>query len=184
MNNQLLNLVANSTETNNKIENLRNDWNRTFMSLVIQHVDELIDTIGSQETFNRLITQNLVNNNAELDQYVSQQVNNIYNEKIQNYISVITQNIRQEIDNSYINQLITTKNELTGLMNNADRHLYEWTLGELMVIKGCLSDREVLVEQLVTFSAELRTKLEGTACVDINAFKSFKPISIDGEQQP
>jgi hypothetical protein len=184
MNNQLLNLVANSTETNNKIENLRNDWNRTFMSLVIQHVDELIDTIGSQETFNRLITQNLVNNNAELDQYVSQQVNNIYNEKIQNYISVITQNIRQEIDNSYINQLITTKNELTGLMNNADRNLYEWTLGELMVIKGCLSDREVLVEQLVTFSAELRTKLEGTACVDINAFKQFKPISIDGEQQP
>jgi hypothetical protein len=183
MNNQLLNLVANSTETNNKIENLRNDWNQTFMSLVIQHVDELIDTIVSRETFNRQITQNLVNNNAELNHYVSQQID-IYDEKIQNYISVITQNIRQEIDNSYINQLITTKNELTGLMNNADRNLYEWTLGELMVIKGCLSDREVLVEQLVTFSAQLRTKLDGTACVDINTFKPFKPISIDREQQP
>jgi succinate dehydrogenase flavin-adding protein (antitoxin of CptAB toxin-antitoxin module) len=184
MNNQLLNLVANSTETNNKIENLRNHWNQNFMSLVIQHVDELSNTIGSRETFNRQITQNLVNNNAELNHYVSQQIDKIYDEKIQNYISMITQNIRQEIDNSYINQLITTKNELTGLMNNADRNLYEWTLGELMAIKGCLSDREVLVEQLVTFSAQLRTKLDGTACVDINTFKPFKPISIDDEQQP
>jgi hypothetical protein len=183
MNNQLLNLVANSTETNNKIENLRNHWNQNFMSLVIQHVDELIDTIGSRERFNRQITQNLVNNNAELNHYVSQQIDN-YDEKIQNYISVITQNSRQEIDNTYINQLIRTKNELTGLMNHADRNLYEWTLGELMVIKGCLSDREVLVEQLVTFSAELRTKLDGTACVDINTFQPFKPISIDQEQQP
>jgi hypothetical protein len=183
MNNQLLNLVANITETNNKIENLRNDWNQNFMSLVIQHVDELINTIVSRETFNRLITQNLVNNNAELNHYVSQQIDN-YDEKIQNYISVITQNSRQEIDNTYINQLITTKNELTGLMNNADRNLYEWTLGELMAIKGCLSDREVLVEQLVTFSAQLRTKLDGTACVDINTFKPFKPISIDDNQQP
>jgi ABC-type phosphate transport system substrate-binding protein len=183
MNNQLLNLVANSTETNNKIENLRNHWNQNFMSLVIQHVDELSNTIGSRETFNRLITQNLVNNNAELNHYVSQQIDN-YDEKIQNYISVITQNSRQEIDNTYINELIRTKNELTGLMNNADRNLYEWTLGELMAIKGCLSDREVLVEQLVTFSAQLRTKLDGTACVDINTFKPFKPISIDDEQQP
>jgi ABC-type phosphate transport system substrate-binding protein/succinate dehydrogenase flavin-adding protein (antitoxin of CptAB toxin-antitoxin module) len=184
MNNQILNLVANSTETNNKIENLRNDWNRTFMSLVIQHVDELINTIGSRETFNRVITQKLVNNNAELKHYISQQIDNIYDEKIQNYISVITQNISQEIDNTYINQLIRTKNELTALMNNADRNLYEWTLGELMVIKGCLSDREVLVEQLVTFSAELRTKLDGTACVDIKTFKPFKPISIAAKQQP
>src|SRR4028119_1083229 len=184
MNNQLLNLVANSTETNNKIENLRNHWNQNFMSLVIQHVDKLSNTIGSRETFNRQITQNLVNNNAELNHYVSQQIDKIYDEKIQNYISMITQNIRQEIDNSYINQLITTKNELTGIMNNADRHLYEWTLGELMAIKGCLSDREVLVEQLVTFSAQLRTKLDGTACVDINTFQPFKPISIDDEQQP
>src|SRR4028118_2416308 len=183
MNNQLLNLVANSTETNNKIENLRNHWNQNFMSLVIQHVDELSNTIGSRETFNRLITQNLVNNNAELNHYVSQQIDN-YDQKIQNYISVITQNSRQEIDNTYINELIRTKNELTGLMNNADRNLYEWTLGELMAIKGCLSDREVLVEQLVTFSAQLRTKLDGTACVDINTFKPFKAISIDHKQQP
>jgi hypothetical protein len=45
-----------------------------------------------------------------------------------------------------------------------------------MAIKGCLTDREVLVETLVTFHAQLRTKLNETACVDINAFKPFKPM--------
>jgi len=176
VNKQIANLVAYSTEINNKIENLRNDWNRTFMSLVIQHIDELINTIGNQETFNRVITQNLVNNNSELNHYVNQQIDNISEQKIQHYIPVITQNISQEIDNTCINQIITSKKELTALMNNADRNLYEWTLGELMAIKGCLSDRQVIVEQLVTLSAELRTKLDGTACVDINTFKPFKPM--------
>ena len=277
INNQLLNLVANSTETNNKIENLRNDWNRTFMSLVTQHGDEVINTIGSRESFNRVITQNLVNNNAELNHYISQQIDNFLEQKIHNHRQVIARNLVQnneelnqyidrrlqqnvinnsevnheivnlvansteinnKINNVYrdidikienvrnewnqtfislvtqhvdelinligdrdtfnirvanlinikvdelLNQILRTKNELTAIINNADRHLYEWTLGELMVIKGCLSDREVLVEQLVTFSAELRTKLDGTACVDINTFKPFQPISIDHKQQP
>jgi hypothetical protein len=154
-------LVANSTEINNKInnvyrdmdikiENVRNEWNQTFISLVTQHVDELINIIGNRDMFNI---------------------------RVANLIDI-------KVDNTYINELIRTKNELTALMNNADRNLYEWTLGELMAIKGCLSDREVLVEQLVTFSAQLRTKLDGTACVDINTFKPFKPISIDREQQP
>jgi hypothetical protein len=69
-------------------------------------------------------------------------------------------------------------------MNNADRQLYEWTLGELMAIKGCLTDRQALVEQVVSFSAELRTKLDSAPCVDIKAFKPFKPISIEPKQQP
>jgi ABC-type phosphate transport system substrate-binding protein len=277
MNNQLLNLVANCTETNNKIENLRNDWNQTFMSLVTQHGDEVINIIGSRESFNRVITQKLVNNNAELNHYVNQQIDNTYEQKVQNNLHLITQNIvnnneglnhyidqrlqhnvinnsevnneivnlvansteiNHKINNVYrdidikienvrnewnqtfislvtqqvdeliniigdrdtfnirvanlidikvdelLNQILRTKNELTAIINNADRHLYEWTLGELTVIKGCLSDREVLVEQLVTFSAQLRTKLDGTACVDINTFKPFKPISIDHKQQP
>jgi ABC-type phosphate transport system substrate-binding protein len=168
--------VNNSPEINNKIDNLRNDWNRTFINLVTEHVDELINTIGSRETFNRVMTQKLVNNNPELNHYVSQQIDKIYDQKIQNDISVITQNISQEIDNTYINQIIRTKNELTALMNNADRQLYEWTLGEIMAIKGCLTDREALVEMLVTFNAELRTKLDATACVDIKTFKPFKPV--------
>jgi ABC-type phosphate transport system substrate-binding protein len=277
MNNQLLNLVANCTETNNKIENLRNEWNRTFINLATQHVDELSNIIGGTDTFNRVITQKLVNNNTELEQYVSQQIDNTYEQKVQNNLHLITQKIvnnneglnhyidqrlqqnvinNNEVNNSIVNlvansteinnkinnvyrdmdikienvrnewnqtfislvtqhvdelinligdrdtfniqvanlinikvdellnQILRTKNELTAIINNADRHLYEWTLGELMVIKGCLSDREVLVEQLVTFSAELRTKLDGTACVDINTFKPFKPISIDHKQQP
>jgi hypothetical protein len=81
-----------------------------------------------------------------------------------------------------LNQILRIKHELTGIINNADRHLYEWTLGELMEIKGCLTDRQVLVEHLVTFSSELRTKLDSTNCVDINTFKPFKPILTDPKQ--
>ena len=158
INNEIVNLVVNSTEINNKInnvysdidnkiENVRNEWNRTFINLVTQHVDQLIAIIGDRETFNI-------------------QIANLINVKV----------------DELVNQILRTKNELTAIINNSDRHLYEWTLGELMEIKGCLTDRQVLVEQLVTFSAELRTKLDSTNCVDINTFKPFKPISFDPKQ--
>jgi hypothetical protein len=269
VNNEIVNVVANSTEINNKIENLRNEWNRTFINLATQHVNELSNIIGGTDTFNTLITQKIVNNNTELNNYVSQQIDNTYEQKVRNYISVITQNIvnnneglnqyidqrlqqtvtnntevnneivnlvvnsteiNNKINNVYrdvdikissvrnewnqtfislvrqyvdeviniigdrdtfntrvaniinikvdelLNQIIRTKSELTVLINNADRQLYEWTLGELMAIKGCLTDREVLVETLVTFSAQLRTKLDGTNCVDIESIKPFKPV--------
>ncbi|MEH2460167.1 hypothetical protein [Nostoc sp.] len=308
LNDSIVNLVTNSTEINSKIENVRNEWNETFISLVTQQVDELINIIGGRETFIRLITQNIVNNNSDINQYVSKQIDDTYEQKLQNYVKLITQNIVNENDvlNQYVdrrlqhnvtnnnivinqifdnaqltqkiqnifndnsqihqkienvvinsseinnrilnfvvnsseinnkinnvyrdidikienvrnewnqtfitlvtqyvdeviniigdresfniqvanvinikvdellNQILRIRNELTVIINNADRHLYEWTLGELMAIKGCLTDRQALVEQLVTFSAELRVKLDSTACVDINTFKPFKPIS-------
>ncbi|MBW4628301.1 MAG: hypothetical protein KME49_23005 [Brasilonema octagenarum HA4186-MV1] len=52
-----------------------------------------------------------------------------------------------------------------------------------MAIKGCLTDRQALAEQLVSFSAELKTKLDCTPCVDIKTFKRFKPILIAAQQQ-
>ncbi|WP_216669995.1 hypothetical protein [Brasilonema sennae] len=275
VNNEIVNFVSNSPEINNKISNLRNEWNRTFINLATQHVNELSNIIGGTDTFNRLITQNLVNDNIELNQYISRQIDNTYEQKVQNNLHLITQkivnnneglnqyidrrlqqnvtnnieinneivnfvvnspeinnkinnvyrdidikidNVRNEWSQTFINlvrqyvdqviniigdtdtfntrianiinikvddlvnQIITTKNELTVLMNNSDRQLYEWTLGELMAIKGCLTDREVLVEMLVTFSAELRTKLDGTACVDIKSVKPFKPALLQPKQ--
>ncbi|MDZ8236895.1 MAG: hypothetical protein RMZ69_06920 [Nostoc sp. ChiQUE01a] len=310
VNNSIVNLVTNSTEINSKIENVRNEWNETFISLVTQRVDELIKIIGGRETFVRLITQNIVNNNTDINQYVSKQIDVTYEQKLQNYVKLITQNIvsnndvlnqyvdrrlqqnvtnnnivinqifdndritqkiqnilidnsqiHQQIENVVINsteinnrilnfvvnsteinnkinnvyrdidikienvrnewnqtfmslvtqyvdeliniignresfniqvanvinikvdellnQILRIRNELTVIINNADRHLYEWTLGELMAIKGCLTDRQALVEQLVTFSSELRVKLDSTNCVDINTFKPFKPISVN-----
>ncbi|MDZ8262876.1 hypothetical protein [Nostoc sp. ChiQUE01b] len=159
INNEIVNCVANSTEINNKInkvyrhvdikiESIRNDWNQTFISLVRQYVDELIDIIGGKEAFNILIANSIAVKVDEL-----------------------------------LNQIIRTKNELIVIMNDADRHLYEWTLGELIAIKGCLTDRQVLSDQLVSFSAELRTKLDCTPCVDIKNFERFRPISIAPNQQ-
>ncbi|MFN6449041.1 MAG: hypothetical protein RMX59_027295 [Nostoc sp. DedSLP05] len=159
MNNEIVRFVANSTEINNKInkvyrdidikiESIHNNWNQTFISLVRQYVDELIDIIGGKEAFNILIANSMA---VKLDEL--------------------------------LNQIIRTKNELIVIMNDADRHLYEWTLGELIAIKGCLTDRQVLVEQLVSFSVELRTKLDCTPCVDINKFERFRPISIAPNHQ-
>ncbi|WP_460204047.1 hypothetical protein [Scytonema sp. NUACC21] len=276
INNEIVNLVSNSTEINNKIQNLRNEWNQAFITLATQHVDELINVIGGRDIFNRLITQKIVNNNTDINHYVSQQIDNTYEQKIRNYIQVITQNIvnnneglnqyfdqrlqqtvinntainndivnlvvnsseiNNKINNVYrdidikidnirnewnqtfislvrqyvdeliniigdrdsfnvriansinvkvdelVNQILRTKNELTLIMNNADRQLYEWTLGEVIAIKGCLTDRQALVEQLITFSTELRTKLDCTPCVDIKTIKPFKPLSPVQPQQ-
>jgi hypothetical protein len=109
VNNSIVNLVANSTEINNKIENLRNEWNGTFINLATQHVDELSNIIGGTDTFNRVITQKLVNNNTELEQYVSQQIDNTYEQKVQNNLHLITQNIvnNNEELNRYIDQTLT-----------------------------------------------------------------------------
>src|SRR4028119_1151105 len=129
MNNQLLNLVANSNEINTKIENLRNEWNRTFINLATQHVDELSNIIGGTDTFNRVITQKLVNNNTELEQYVSQQIDNTYEQKVQNNLHLITQNIvnNNEELNQYIDrrlqQTVTNNsevnNEIVNLVSNS-----------------------------------------------------------------
>jgi hypothetical protein len=276
VNNEIVNLVTNSTEINTKIENLRNEWNQSFINLVTEHADELSNILGSRETLNRVIIQRLTTDNAELEQYVSRQIDNTYEQKLQERIPVITRNIvnnneefnqyidrrlqqtvtnntqvnneivnlvtnsteintkiesiyqdidtkiesirnewnqsfisliRQYVDeliaiigdrdtfnirianlidikvNDLLNHIMRAKNELTVLMTNGDRHLYEWTLGELMAIKGCLTDREVLIEQVVSFSTQLRTKLDSTPCVDIKTFQPFKPNLIEPKQQ-
>ncbi|MBR8836157.1 MAG: hypothetical protein DSM106950_19575, partial [Stigonema ocellatum SAG 48.90 = DSM 106950] len=120
INHEIVNLVANSTEINNKIQNLRNDWSQTFISLVTQHVDELINTIGGRDTFNRLITQKIVNNNAELNQYVSQQIDNTYEQKIQAHIPVITQRIVN--NNAELNQYVSQQIQQNVTSNTEINH--------------------------------------------------------------
>jgi hypothetical protein len=313
VNHNIVNIVANSTEINHKLEQIRNEWKESFIGVVTERVNELIEVVGEREEFNQLITQKITENNTAINEYVSQQIDHTYEQKLHNYVSLITQNIvnnnetlnqyvdqrlqtnvtnnniviqqifdnekmtqkiqnllvenpqihqkiesvvinsaeinnkilnfvvnsneinnkisnvykdidvkvenlRNEWNQSFItlvgqyvdeliniigdresfnlrvanminikvdellNQILRIRNELTVIINNADRHLYEWTLGELMAIKGCLTDRQALVEQLVTFSSELRTKLDNTVCVDINTFQPFKPLSANPAQ--
>ena len=266
VNNNIVNVVTNSTEINNKIENIRNEWNQNFISLVTQKVGEVINILGGHKTFINLITQNIVNDNDVINQYFDQRLqqnvtnnlvinqlfdnshtvqkienlvinSNVINNRVLNFIinsteinnkinhvykdiDIKIENVRNEWKNTFLSlitqyvdeviniigdsdsfnlqianvinvkvdellsQILRIRNELTVIINNADRNLYEWTLGELMVIKGCLTDREVLVEQLVTFSSQLRTKLDTTTCVDINNFKPFKPISVKPAELP
>ncbi|MBO3460455.1 hypothetical protein G7B40_019830 [Aetokthonos hydrillicola Thurmond2011] len=294
----IIDIVNNSTEISQKIESVLNE---TLITVLEQQINQFISFLGGKEAFINLITQSIVNNNPQINQYVTQQINNSFEQNIRNSIQVITQNLINnntelnqyfdqrlqhnainnnvfinqiiennqlsqkiqsvvvnspeiknsllnfvvnsteisnrignlytEINNKYtdlnikienfrsewnqsfitlvrqyvdelivilgnresfniqianiinvkvdelLNQIWRIKNELTTFINNSDRNLYEWTLGELMALKGCLTDRQALVEQLVTFSSELRVKLDNTECVDINTFKPFKPLS-------
>ncbi|GAB1538871.1 hypothetical protein NUACC21_15350 [Scytonema sp. NUACC21] len=208
-----------------------------------QHVNQYVDQIFEQKIQNymQLITANIVNNNEEVNQYfdrrlqqnvtrnptisnqiitfvansneINNKINKVYrdiditvegirNEWNQRFIVLLRQYVDELIDmigrketfniliaslisgkiDELLNEITRAKNELTVIMNNGDRHLYEWTLGELIAIKGCLTDRQALVEQLASFSAELTTKLECTPCVDIHALKPFKPIYVNSTQ--
>ncbi|MBD2771389.1 hypothetical protein [Iningainema tapete] len=153
INNEIVRFVANSTEINNKFNRLYRD------------IDIKISSIHNEwnQRFISLVSQYV----DELIHIIGGQES--FNILIANLISLKVDELG--------NQIIRTRNELTVLMNNGDRHLYEWTLGELVAIKSCLTDRQVLVEQLASFSTELKTKLDCTPCVDINTFKQFKPIS-------
>ncbi|NET54121.1 MAG: hypothetical protein F6K09_37550 [Merismopedia sp. SIO2A8] len=60
-------------------------------------------------------------------------------------------------------------------INQGDTHLYNWTLEQLMSIKGCLTDRQVLIDQLEAFSSQLKTRLDTTPCVSPSAFSAWTP---------
>ncbi|BAY47241.1 hypothetical protein SAMD00079811_48580 [Scytonema sp. HK-05] len=159
INSEIINFVANSTAINNKINKVYRD------------IDIKISSIRTEwnQTFLILVGQ-----------YVDELIHIIGGKETFNIL--IANLINAKLD-ELLNQILRTKNELIVIMNNADRHLYEWTLGELIAIKGCLTDREVLADQLISFSAELKTKLDCTPCVDINNFERFRPILIDHKQQ-
>ncbi|MEI2579022.1 hypothetical protein [Scytonema sp. PRP1] len=159
INSEIINFVTNSTAINNKINKVYRD------------IDIKISSIRSEwnQTFLILVGQ-----------YVDELIHIIGGKETFNIL--IANLISAKLD-ELLNQIMRTKNELIVIMNNADRNLYEWTLGELIAIKGCLTDREVLADQLISFSAELKTKLDCTPCVDINNFERFRPILIDHKQQ-
>ena len=176
-------MVSNSTEINNKIENLRNEWNRTFINLATQHVDELSNIIGGTDTFNRVITQKLVNNNTELEHYVSQQIDNTYEQKVQNNLHLITQNIvnnneglnhyfdqrlqqnvinNSEVNNSIVNLVANSteiNNKIENLRNEWNRtfiNLATQHVDELSnIIGGTDTFNRVITQKLVNNNTEL-----------------------------
>ena len=63
-------------------------------------------------------------------------------------------------------------------INHGDTQLYNWTLKELLSIKGCVTDREVLVEQLTAFTSALQGKLEGSRCVDTRGIAAWEGLAV------
>ena len=53
-----------------------------------------------------------------------------------------------------------------------------------MTLKGCLTDRQVLVDQLALFSNELKTRLDTAPCVNPTVFKNWTPLPIEPQMLP
>ncbi|EDM80158.1 hypothetical protein PPSIR1_35947 [Plesiocystis pacifica SIR-1] len=109
------------------------------------------------------------------DTIIKQVITQISNEiavLVKNEITEI--NIEQfiEVFRVEINRIqalvIEIENNLNVRIDHGDLRLRNWVIAQLLQIKGCLSDREVLAELFVEFSSMLRTRLDNTDCVDPN----------------
>ena len=78
----------------------------------------------------------------------------------------------------YLERLSQLEVNLISRIHQGDTHLYNWVLEQLITLKGCITDRQVLVSQLEAFSNELKTKLDTTPCVNPGAFKPWTPLSV------
>lgn len=86
--------------------------------------------------------------------------------------------------NGYLDQLKQLEVTLIGRINEGDTHLYNWVLEQLMTLKGCLSDRQVLVDQLALFSNELKTRLDTAPCVNPSVFSAWSPLPLESNRLP
>ncbi|MBR8833993.1 MAG: hypothetical protein DSM106950_08120 [Stigonema ocellatum SAG 48.90 = DSM 106950] len=118
---------------------------------------------------------------SEINAKVSEIISTIRLEIINNQIKIIDiEPIRLEIEHVVNVQIEEIKNKLELQIKQGDRQLYEWILAQLSAIKGCLTDRQALVELAESFSAQLKTQLDTAAYVN-TSFASWAEIS--SEQQ-
>lgn len=90
--------------------------------------------------------------------------------------------------NDCLGQITKLETNLYLRINHGDTQLYNWTLKELMGIKSCLTDREVLVAQLTAFTSGLQAKLEASPCASPSRYEPWEglftlPTSTNGPRQ-
>ena len=140
---------------NTNITTLEQNFEAKLESLRVDFRGEVVTTILDQIT--QLIEEKVNLGIAKVD----------FNTYITQIDAKATQYLAQ------LNQLEIT---LVERINQGDTHLYNWVLEQLIALKGCLSDREVLVEQLAVFSSQLKVKLDTAPCVDPSTFKPWTPL--------
>ncbi|MEM7063905.1 MAG: hypothetical protein AAF572_12160 [Cyanobacteria bacterium P01_B01_bin.77] len=120
---------------------------------------------------------------GEVVSAILEQITNLIEEKTKLEIAKVDFNTYlAQIDaraTKYLQQLSQLEVNLIARINEGDTHLYNWVLSQLMQIKGCITDRQVMVDQLEAFSNQLKTRLDTAPCISPTNFESWTPLPIE-----
>ena len=148
---------------------------RTSISTLEKNIDNKLESIR-------------IDFRGEVVSAILEQITNLIEEKTKLEIAKVDFNTYlAQIDaraTKYLQQLSQLEVNLIARINEGDTHLYNWVLEQLMTLKGCLADRQVLVDQLALFSNELKTRLDTAPCVNPTVFKTWNPLPIQPQVLP
>ncbi|MEM9218499.1 MAG: hypothetical protein AAGD25_29685 [Cyanobacteria bacterium P01_F01_bin.150] len=176
-----------------KVENARTSIVSAFEKTINTQIDtRLTDVQTNINTLEKNIDTKLdtlrVDFRGEVVTAILEQISNLIEEKTKLEIAKVDFNTYlAQIDaraTKYLQQLSQLEVTLIARINEGDTHLYNWVLEQLMTLKGCLADRQVLVDQLALFSNELKTRLDTAPCVNPAVFKPWTPLPFESQVLP
>ncbi|MGC1248627.1 MAG: hypothetical protein WA865_20635, partial [Spirulinaceae cyanobacterium] len=198
----------------NAVELKITDKTEALKNLVIQqleaNIDKRIQMFVEQSTNNNLqlvannvmgnidnrITANfenqILNLREDLTSLVRSELNNNYTDSLKSLLFadiknqqfyLDTQSIKAEVENFY-SRLGQFETQLNLRIAQGDTRLYNWTLEQLSALQGCISDRQALVNMFESFSAKLKTALDGAPCVQPTRFSAWVTTENNPQIEP
>ncbi|NES74291.1 MAG: hypothetical protein F6K24_58430, partial [Okeania sp. SIO2D1] len=134
----------------------------------------------------------ILNIREDLTSIVKTELNDYYNNSLKSLLFADIKNqqfyldmqsIKQEVENFYL-RLGQFETQLNLRIAQGDTRLYNWTLEQLTAIQGCISDRQALVDMFESFSARLRTALDGAPCVQPSRFSAWVTTENNPQIEP
>lgn len=185
-NTRIANLQVEVERTINVTEVISEEVSQGIRTSVIETIDGRFSDIRDrirhlEQDIDTKIERLRVDFRGDIIRTILDQINELIEQKIKLEMTKVDFNTYLvEIDaraNTYIDQLKQLEVTLISRINQGDISLYNWTLEQLMSIKGCMTDREVLVAQLETLAAELKARLGNAPCVQPTAFSEWQPVA-------
>lgn len=160
---------------------IRNEVQQQTIDIVQQVTNNVLAGVDNRVDVS--IDAKMGNLRNEIVANVMQDVSNLINTAVEGHVTNINLNIDVDAINGKINncmeQITKLETNLYMRINYGDTQLYNWTLAQLIALKGCITDRAVLAEQLESFAYELRTKLDTAPCVDTKDFEPWIGLPIE-----
>ncbi|MGH2413922.1 MAG: hypothetical protein ACRDEA_09580, partial [Microcystaceae cyanobacterium] len=128
----------------------------------------------------------------DVNSLVKNEINENYTESLKSIILADLKNqqfyfdmqsIKVEVENFYA-RLGQFETQLNRRITQGDTQVYNWTLEQLVALQGCLTDRQALVELFESFSAKVKTALDGAPCVQPSRFTAWVTTETNPEIEP